>query len=140
MNVLMYTEDAYEERESQPNYEEGHFLEFENENWRTLKAENKVRIQDALAYIQHAILTPGTNTFGHDTTGQYLNLYTYIIVNSSYLDVYPDSALINGPDYPEFKTWFESTCVNWMNSHNCKNTSVNYNTTKYLMKIHCGAN
>ncbi|HYV94159.1 MAG TPA: hypothetical protein VE978_20445 [Chitinophagales bacterium] len=140
MNVLVYTKSAYDEHDAH-DYAEGHILEFENATWYSLKAENALKITNALAYIKHAILTPGTNTFGHDTTGQYLNLFTYIIVNSSYMDTYPDSALIYGPDYPAFKTWFNTTCTDWMHANGCKNTAVSKTpTSKYLVKIHCGAN
>ena len=139
LNVLMYTKSAYDAHDAH-DYSEGHILEFEDATWESLKAQNALKITNALAYIKHAINTPGTNTFGHDTTGQYLNLFTYVIVNSAYLDTYPDSALIYGPHYDAFKTWFQSTCTNWMNANGCKNVAINYNTDKYLIKIHCGAN
>ena len=75
-----------------------------------------------------------------DTTGQYLNLFTYVIPNAAFMDTYPDSALVYGPNYNAFKTWLQTTCINWMNANHCKNVVVNTNTDQYLMKIRGGAN
>jgi len=128
----MYTKAAYDQHDAH-SYAEGHILEFRNADWQTLQSENAAKMQNALAFMKHAILTG-------DTTGQYQNLFTYIITDACYMDTYPDSALIYGPNYNSFKTWFQSVCTNWMTANHCNNIAVNYNTSQYLVKVHCGAN
>jgi hypothetical protein len=132
MNVLLYTKTAYDQHDAH-SYAGGHILEFHNSDWQALQSVNSSKMQTALAYMKHAVLTG-------DTTGQYLNLFTYVITNASYMDAYPDSALIYGPNYTAFKTWFQNTCTNWMTANNCKNIVSNTNADWYLLKIRCGAN
>ena len=132
MNVLMYTKTAYDQHDAH-SYAEGHILEFHNSDWQSLQSVNALKMQTALAYMKTAVLTG-------DTTGQYLNLFTYLISDAVYMDTYPDSALIYGPNFNAFKTWFQNTCTNWETANHCKNVVVNTNTSWYLMKIHCGAN
>src|SRR5437763_583601 len=87
MNVLMYTKSSYDKHDAH-SYAEGHILEFST-NWKLVKDVNTIKIQNALAFMKTAALTG-------DTSGQYLNLFTYVLPNSVYMDTYPDSALIYG--------------------------------------------
>ncbi|HYV94182.1 MAG TPA: hypothetical protein VE978_20570 [Chitinophagales bacterium] len=132
MNIILMNEAMYEKHDEH-DYAEGHILEFST-NWKLLKAENTIKIQNALAFMQTAVLTG-------DTTGQYLNLFTYVLPSSVFMDTYPDSALVYGnpSSYNSFMSWFQTTCEDWMNLNGCSNIVVNTNKPKYIMKIHCEA-
>src|SRR5437763_4476412 len=78
MNVLMYTKTAYDQHDAH-SYAEGHILEFSNSNWQSLQTVNALKMQTALTYMKTAVVTG-------DTTGQYLNLFTYLISDAVYMD------------------------------------------------------
>lgn len=129
----MYTKSSYDKHDAH-SYAEGHILEFST-NWKLMKATNTTKIQNALAFMQTAALTG-------DTAGQYLNLFTYVLPNSVYMDTYPDSSLIYGSvtSYNAFMSWFQSTCNNWLTANHCTKIVANWNTEKYILKMHCEPN
>ena len=136
MNVLVYTRSSYHQHDAH-DYSEGHILEFDTD-WQSETVEYAAQMEDALAFMQKAVLSG-------DTTGQYQHLYTYVLPNSAYMDVYPDSALIFGPaeNFDAFKTWIQNTCTTWMNQHGCTNVVISHSpkdAIKYYVKVHGGAN
>jgi len=136
MNILVYTRSSYLAHDAH-DYSEGHILEFDTD-WQSETDEYAQQMDDAMDFMQKAVLSG-------DTTGQYLHLYTYVLPNSAYMDVYPDSALIFGPpeNFDAFKTWIQNTCTTWMNTHGCTNVVISHSPKdlkKYYVKVHSGAN
>ena len=136
MNVLMYTRSSYLQHDAH-DYSEGHILEF-HPDWASHTDENAAIMEDAMAFMQKAVLSG-------DTTENYEHLFTYILPNSAYMDTYPDSALIFGPadNFNAFQAWFKNVCGTWMTANTCSNLVISTSpkdAIKYYVKVHSGAN